>query len=451
MRDAQGASTEFLDPPSARQLDWPGWLSALRPVSVYGQAAKGRLRPFLPGEEDAFTDHFARLKSDIAFLSEEAIRHLRGLLADLPDIRPLLGLGAPPGMRGWLALKRFACLGRQAATVYREAGGSAHVGTETAWTALAEALGRPDTPSFAWAHAAGDGYLQLANRHRERVRALAAARRARDEAWLAETGTRPDREGRVTVPLPASWQLAQTLKRRAETAGDVQWVRDTPFESVFVLEPSPRMRELGASAEQVEQELAAAEEAVKERLWRNLCARVADWRRAIDWTAQLDLQVARVVLAREWQAAVPELADDGCISIVGGRSPQLTERLEAIGLAFEPLDWRLTGRVQVLCGSNMGGKTVALTLLAGVQALAQYGLPVPTVAFRTRLFRGIRTHLVESAPEAGLVSSFAHEVLRMGDVWHAASQPGPWLVVLDEPWRSTDPQAGEALAVAVLS
>jgi DNA mismatch repair protein MutS2 len=487
------AEVPFLDDETARALDWRRWFAALKPASCYGRRAKAAIRPFQPGEEAALTAHFAELRHDLRQLSDALVTHLRTRLASLPDVEPALavlaredtpqrrdgsmpplgshtshgsqtqpgfqtqsGLPAPLGPRDLLALKRLAYTGALLQAEFAAAVGLSDGGSAALWQELLALFGEPQQPTFAMDHVADEGYRALAARYRLALQEAANARRDRDRAWAQRLGRVPQRDGRLCLPLPDAKEQAEALKAEASrplSPGErlcLRWLRDTPFESVFELLPDARMEQVESEARRLRQELERMETTALVRLCDELRALLPKWRQALASLTEIDLRLARVALAREWQACLPEIGDGPGVSVEGGRHPFVAASVAERGGEYMPLSWQLPAGVSVLYGSNMGGKTVAISLLLSLQALAQYGLPVPALRFQTRLFRCVRfAGALEAGWDAGL-SSFGREVVRLCAVWSDFCQAGPALVGLDEPWRTTNPLEGEALVVGLL-
>src|SRR3569833_3096567 len=94
----------------------------------------------------------------------------------------------------------------------------------------------------------------------------------------------------------------------------------------------------------------------------------------------------------------------------------------------------------------MGGKTVVLKTFGLLQALAQFGMPVPAARFAFHPVERIGlSGGDEQSMDSGL-SSFGAEVQRLAELLHGGTRA---LLLLDEVARTTNPEEGEALAIGL--
>jgi DNA mismatch repair protein MutS2 len=145
-------------------------------------------------------------------------------------------------------------------------------------------------------------------------------------------------------------------------------------------------------------------------------------------------------------ATVVIVDDSSSIDLLAARHPLL------VGgpIAVVASDLRLAaGRGLVISGPNAGGKTVALKCLGLAVWMARAGIPIPTDP-RSRLgwFDPVLTDIGDEQSLARSLSTFSAHAARLGS-YLAGAHPGT-LVLLDEVAAGTDPNEGEALAVAVL-
>lgn len=196
-----------------------------------------------------------------------------------------------------------------------------------------------------------------------------------------------------------------------------------------------------------EQELEAA--AVKK-----LAAAAAAEKKALEGYAEalekIDVAAERARLAAELRLERPLVRKfPAPIKLVKARFLPLEARLAGSGLRYTPLTASFTRRVNVIYGSNMGGKTVALKTLAFCQLLAQHGFFVPAASFETCLFDGAAFMGGAEMETAGGLSSFG---LEMNDfaAAHARLKGENLLLVMDEFARTTNSEEAAALLSAIL-
>jgi DNA mismatch repair protein MutS2 len=157
----------------------------------------------------------------------------------------------------------------------------------------------------------------------------------------------------------------------------------------------------------------------------------------------LDLAAARATIAHRMQAVAPDLNDDAVIELVDGRHPLLDERAV-------PQSIRLDDRIRILIvsGPNMGGKTVTLKLVGLAVAMAACGMHVPAAAATVGRFERVCTDIGDEQSIAQNASTFSAHLRRLAEIVDAANDRT--LILIDEIGSGTEPNAGAALAVAVL-
>ena len=489
-------AVEWMDQDTFIALKWSEIWSDFTPVTVYGRRAKAAAVPYLPGQEGELQKVWDQLQRDLDTCSPQRVEQVTEQLQNWPDITDALNqLQWQLTAKHLLALKQFAFRGNRLAEFLQadgeaqghdeflqadaeaQAHGAAqaqdnapahdlhrrlHEGPEpgslkpglngstgiwthpSLWRTLLEIFGAPDSSSFSLDHVADDTYRAAAAAHTEAVRNLALVRRQRDRQWSEETGQPVSRDGQLHLSLPEHHTLSEQLKQD----GRLRWRHDTPFESVFELLPTEEMASAAAELEECEVELSLAAEALLERLTVLIRRQLPLWREAERHLQELDLRLARVQLTRLWGGSVPQLGSQ--IGLQGGVHPLVAKQLQQRGRHYVPLNFDPVEGANVVFGSNMGGKTVAMSLLTLSQLCAQFGLPAPAKRFQTRLFPVIRYCASAETDLASGLSSFGTEMTRLAAAWKDISGMGDGLLCLDEPGRSTNPFEGEALVMGVI-
>lgn len=240
------------------------------------------------------------------------------------------------------------------------------------------------------------------------------------------------RNGRFVVPV------------KAEFAGEIQGiVHDTSStgQTLFVeplesLEANNRVRAL-----RVQEEVEVAR--VLGELSSLVGAEAAQIAVDVGVYVELDLAAARAAVAHRMQAVPPELRDEAVLEIVDGRHPLLDDRAvpQSVRLDDET-------RILVVSGPNMGGKTVALKLVGLAVAMTGCGLHVPAAAATVGRFARVCTDIGDEQSIAQNASTFSAHLRRLAEIVETADDRT--LILIDEIGSGTEPNAGAALAVAVL-
>lgn len=207
---------------------------------------------------------------------------------------------------------------------------------------------------------------------------------------------------------------------------------------------------------EAEQRVLAAEERISQAeadAWGRLIATVAaeavrirDAARAI---ATLDVLAGLAEVAATRGYVQAELVDDDLLEIDGGRHPIVDAGLPRG--EFVPNDVHLSdedGRIAILTGPNMAGKSTYLRQVALIVLLAQVGSFVPATRARIGVVDRIFTRIGAQDDLASGQSTFMVEMLETAAILNHAT--GRSLVVLDEIGRGTSTYDGLAIATAIV-
>ena len=215
------------------------------------------------------------------------------------------------------------------------------------------------------------------------------------------------------------------------------------FNALALHEEASRIGEAGAHA-------LAAEEAH----FGELVAEAVAARRAIAATAsalaRLDVAAGQAQRAEEGGWCRPDISEDAGLAITGGRHPVVEAALAEKGERFVANDCQLdeTGRLWLIGGPNMGGKSTYLRQNALIVLLAQAGGFVPAASARIGLVDRLFSRVGASDNLAQGRSTFMVEMVETAAILAQASPRS--FVILDEVGRGTSTYDGLALAWAVV-
>ncbi len=164
--------------------------------------------------------------------------------------------------------------------------------------------------------------------------------------------------------------------------------------------------------------------------------------------AQVDVLVCFAQVAIQNQYCKPEISIDGMLQIEDGRHPVVERMLE--DTVFVPNDTLLAtkgGRLSVITGPNMSGKSTYMRQVALIVLLAQIGSFVPASYARISVVDRIFTRVGASDDVSMGESTFMVEMREVADILHHATKDS--LVILDEVGRGTSTFDGISIARAV--
>lgn len=164
----------------------------------------------------------------------------------------------------------------------------------------------------------------------------------------------------------------------------------------------------------------------------------------------LDLVLAKAVLIQQMGLTIPEISNDSQTTLYQMFNPQIKALLMEKGKEFQPVSITLDSSPVLITGANMGGKSVLLKTIALVQMLTQFGFPVPAARAQVSPVSQVMLSSGDSQSVTQGLSSFGAEVKRLDAIIKAARKQQPVLALVDEPARTTNPDEGEALAVALV-
>ena len=173
---------------------------------------------------------------------------------------------------------------------------------------------------------------------------------------------------------------------------------------------------------------------------------VPQLRAAAEALDHADLRGASAQFAVDLGAHFVELSEEPRIMLRGARHPSLV----LAGIDVVPNDIELLGaEALVISGPNAGGKTVALKMLGLAALMTRAGLAVPVEEGSVcGFFSPVLAAVGDEQSLARSLSTFSAHLVTLRSVLERAGERV--LVLLDELAGATDPEAGAALACAVI-
>jgi DNA mismatch repair protein MutS2 len=205
-------------------------------------------------------------------------------------------------------------------------------------------------------------------------------------------------------------------------------------------------------------ELRMEEREETERILRELSALLAKDAAVIgasvEAAAGIDAVTARARFGAEFKAVVPELSQNGRLSLRAARHPLIVAKgrtgTTAQDAVPNDIDLRGNARSLIISGPNAGGKTVILKTIGLLCLMAQAGMPV-TAAEGSELpvFGEFFADIGDEQSLEQDLSTFSSHISQIAGILSKAGKDS--LVLLDELGSGTDPSEGAALGAAVLT
>ncbi|ALJ15993.1 DNA mismatch repair protein MutS [Sphingopyxis macrogoltabida] len=215
------------------------------------------------------------------------------------------------------------------------------------------------------------------------------------------------------------------------------------FNSADLHEAASRVTQAGVHA-------LGAEAAHLETLTEQATQRCEAIAASCDVLARIDVAAALADHAMSHNWCRPDLADEPCLDVSGGRHPVVEAALAKSGERFVPNDVSLSeaDRLWLVTGPNMGGKSTFLRQNALIVVLAQAGGFVPAATAKLGLVDRLFSRVGASDNLARGRSTFMVEMVETAAILAQATPQS--FVILDEVGRGTSTYDGLALAWSVV-
>lgn len=155
------------------------------------------------------------------------------------------------------------------------------------------------------------------------------------------------------------------------------------------------------------------------------------------------LKYCRVLAERNLPLTYPTFGENTVIESLCDLHRSLTPAEYTESQSIVPFDFTVDAKSGTLVYGDADGKTTFLRTLAAIQLFAQSGLPIPAGRAELRVYRQLFIEFTEAedtlSEEYG-AGRFEQEAHRIRDIIDRLEPGG--LVILDEPFQSTDPTEG---------
>ncbi len=212
---------------------------------------------------------------------------------------------------------------------------------------------------------------------------------------------------------------------------------------------TPELKEYEEKVLTADSQATELEQQLFERLRELVRAHTSRLKSNADIIATLDALSGLAQLAVEQNYCRPQLVSDSVLNIVQGRHPVL-DIIEPLG-AFVPNDTTVdddAGRLHLITGPNMAGKSTYIRQVALISLLAQVGSFVPATSATIGVVDKIFARVGASDELSRGQSTFMVEMTETARILNTATPRS--LVILDEIGRGTSTYDGVSLAWAIV-
>ncbi len=211
---------------------------------------------------------------------------------------------------------------------------------------------------------------------------------------------------------------------------------------------TPELKEHEDKVLRAEESATSLEQELFQTLREQVAAQCQRLRQTAEVLAQVDVLTGLSSIAVKQGYCRPVMTTEPLLDIKEGRHPVL-DRLKPTG-EFVPNDVRLNpdgGRVQIITGPNMAGKSTYIRQAALLTIMAQMGSFVPAVSATIGVADRVFARVGASDELGKGQSTFMVEMTETARILHAATKHS--LVILDEIGRGTSTYDGISLAWAI--
>lgn len=443
---------------TADRLGFTKVLSDIKPSSPQGQKMKKAIRPFLPGDEEKFTQMSKGLEHWLYLgKNTEILDNLKPLLVKLKSINGILERLAKRESLNegeCFEIKSNLLITRKiydilTATIMMEIficdnslyDLTFHIDPiEQLWQLLNP--GELETERFYLM----DEYDQdLARIRKEKNELQKMIRNMKKEAVK-------DLEAKLGRTIPSSGEVMVSLGDQEiidyiKTCDDLKLERETFSAYFYKWIPGPAILNTQDQLKRIELD----EEQITLRVLKELSLKISQYLDPLQLNqerlGELDWMLAKIKHAIKNQCVLPQLIVKNQIKIEGGRHLLVEAEVHRREDTYTPINLTLEKGVAVITGSNMGGKTLNLRMVGLLTAMAQYGLCVSADNMEFSL-REFIYFSVDDDQTKGDLSTFGQEIVGLNQALYLKEKPGLYLI--DELARGTNPKEGEALGKAII-
>lgn len=441
---------EFLDKESWQALEIQAILNEIDILSPYGRIYKEKMRPYLPGEEEALKEELNKVEVYMAYARDrDFLRKIDSILGHLKDLSQSIRKAGKEGVLTEVELfelKQFLIYIRQMDQLLEEYKIRLWEDMEISPLAQLEELLDPEATGIATFYIY-DTYSENLKKIRQDKRDIEGAikRKKKDLARKVEEELglklRPDNT------LIVSKAQEGTI-REIEDHPSLAYLSETYMNIKYCLKTTDEISLLERQVLILKEEEEKEEFKIRQDLSREIGNYSRELFKNIASIGKIDLILAKAKLGLALDGRKAQIVEEDRIEIFQGRHPIVERNLKARGLNFTPINIGLKPGISCITGANMGGKTISLKLVGLLTTMAQYGLMVPVQNMTLGLRQFIKSSVGDLQSTDQGLSTFGGEIKLLAQAMERAEGKG--LILIDELARGTNPEEGYAISKAIV-
>ena len=165
----------------------------------------------------------------------------------------------------------------------------------------------------------------------------------------------------------------------------------------------------------------------------------------LDTCTVLDTVFAKAAWGAKNDACAAELTESRQMHLIKARHP-LIDTLKVVANTYHIAD---PVKILLITGPNTGGKTVSMKVIGLFTLMTYCGMPLTCESAVIPYFDRVFADIGDDQSVVSSLSSFSAHISKQAEVCREATANS--LVLLDEVGSGTDPNEGEALAIAILN
>lgn len=438
---------DFILDKTVKEISFDFILEKINPISSYGNRFKQNIKPFLPGMEDKLENELNKIEDIMTIENRQEISCILAHLKDLSETFERANNGDVLDVVEFFEIKNFIFQIEDLAKNLRGNCLSRYEDLQinSIPTLLEKLDPKNDRIKTFYIY---DDYseklaeLRLKRKHLETE--IKRERKSIKEEIKKTYNAKINLRNEIIVG-----KSKNELISKLENDNRIVMSGENYLNLIYTIKNTERINSLEHELSTIKMLEEEEELKVRKRLSKEVKKQYNEIIKNIYAIGKIDLLLAKALFAEKYRCVKPNITKEHIIKIEDGRHLKVEDMVERSGKKYTPISISLEDKVTCITGANMGGKTVALKMVAQIVAATQFGLYVPCKKCIIGLsdFVYISTGDSQSIEEG--LSTFGAEISGLKEILENTKEKG--LVLIDELARGTNPIEGYVITKAVIN